>query len=74
MASLTKKERTFIAVKPDGVQRHLIGEIIQRFERRGLKMVACTLIAPTKEMVLKQLESYGITADKLYTGYREFGE
>ena len=35
-----KKERTFVIVKPDGVQRGLIGEIIQRFERTGLKLVA----------------------------------
>ena len=35
-----KKERTFVIIKPDGVQRALIGEIIQRFERTGLKLVA----------------------------------
>lgn len=34
-------EQTFLMVKPDGVQRGLIGEIITRFERRGFKMVAC---------------------------------
>jgi nucleoside-diphosphate kinase len=33
-------ERTFVMVKPDGVQRGLIGEIISRFERRGLKSSA----------------------------------
>ena len=33
-------ERTFIIIKPDAVQRGLIGEIIHRFERRGLKIVA----------------------------------
>lgn len=33
-------ERTFIAIKPDGVQRGLIGEIIKRFERKGFKLVA----------------------------------
>ena len=32
-------ERTFVMVKPDGVQRGLIGEIISRFEQRGLKLV-----------------------------------
>ena len=35
-----KKERTFVAIKPDGVQRSLIGEIIGRYERTGLKLVA----------------------------------
>lgn len=35
-----KKERTFVIVKPDGVQRSLLGEIIKRYERTGLKLVA----------------------------------
>ncbi|MDQ5950213.1 MAG: nucleoside-diphosphate kinase [Patescibacteria group bacterium] len=35
-----KKERTFVIIKPDGVQRSLIGEIVSRFERTGLKVVA----------------------------------
>ncbi|MCX6756674.1 MAG: hypothetical protein NTW35_00765, partial [Candidatus Nomurabacteria bacterium] len=34
-----KKERTFVILKPDAVQRGLVGEIIQRFERIGLKIV-----------------------------------
>lgn len=34
-----KKERTFVIIKPDGVQRSLIGEIVKRFERAGLKIV-----------------------------------
>ena len=34
------KEKTFIMVKPDGVQRGLIGEIIRRFEQRGFQLVA----------------------------------
>lgn len=34
-----KKERTFVIVKPDGVQRSLLGEIIERYERTGLKLV-----------------------------------
>jgi len=37
-------ERTFIMIKPDAVQRGLIGDIIQRFERRGLKMVAMRFV------------------------------
>lgn len=36
-------ERTFIIIKPDAVQRGLIGEIVQRFERRGFKIVAMRL-------------------------------
>ncbi len=37
--------RSVVIVKPDGVQRGLIGEIIHRFERKGLKLVACKMIA-----------------------------
>lgn len=37
--SIMVRERTFIAVKPDGVQRGLTGEIIKRFEAKGFKMV-----------------------------------
>merc|ERR1712087_899038 len=42
-------ERTFIMVKPDGVQRNLIGPIIQRFEQKGYQLVALKLTAPSKE-------------------------
>ncbi|MHB0977817.1 MAG: nucleoside-diphosphate kinase [Minisyncoccota bacterium] len=44
-----KKERTFVMIKPDGVQRSLIGEIVQRFERIGLKLVAMKFVVPTEE-------------------------
>lgn len=37
------KERTYIMIKPDGVQRGLVGEIMNRFERKGLKLVAMKL-------------------------------
>ena len=40
------KERTFIMIKPDGVQRGLIGPIISRFEQKGFKLVAMKLCAP----------------------------
>jgi len=40
------KERTFIAIKPDGVQRGLIGKICRRFEERGFKLVALKMCAP----------------------------
>lgn len=39
-----KKERTFVAIKPDGIQRSLVGEVIQRFERVGLKLVGLKLL------------------------------
>ncbi|KAL3788660.1 hypothetical protein ACHAWO_013470 [Cyclotella atomus] len=46
----TNRERTFLAVKPDGVQRGLVGDIIARFEKRGYKLVGLKMVWPTMEM------------------------
>ena len=46
----TNQERTFLAVKPDGVQRGLVGDIIARFEKRGYKLVGLKMVWPTEEM------------------------
>mmetsp|Transcript_13951 Transcript_13951/g.20277 ORF Transcript_13951/g.20277 Transcript_13951/m.20277 type:complete len:225 (-) Transcript_13951:238-912(-) len=46
----TNQERTFLAVKPDGVQRGLVGDIIARFEKRGYKLVGLKMVWPTLEM------------------------
>ena len=43
-------ERTFIAVKPDGVERGLVGEIIRRFEQKGFKLIALKMLNVTPEM------------------------
>lgn len=43
-------ERTFVAVKPDGVERILVGEVVGRFEKRGLKIVGMKFMKVTKEM------------------------
>lgn len=43
-------EQTLIIVKPDGVQRGLVGEIIGRFERRGLRIVALKMLHLTRDM------------------------
>lgn len=43
-------ERTFIAIKPDGVQRGLVGEIIGRFERKGFTLVGLKLLNVSKEL------------------------
>jgi nucleoside-diphosphate kinase len=45
----TKHERTFIAIKPDGVQRGLISEVIARFEKKGYKLVALKLMTATEQ-------------------------
>lgn len=47
------RERTFIMVKPDGVQRGLIGEIISRFEKKGLKLVAMKFMQVGLNLELK---------------------
>ncbi|KAI6075695.1 Nucleoside diphosphate kinase [Aix galericulata] len=49
MAAVT--ERTFIAIKPDGVQRGLVGEIIKRFEQKGFKLVAMKLIHASEDLL-----------------------
>ena len=70
-------ERTVVFIKPESIQRHLMGEFINRFERRGLKLVACKLIAPTAEQVGKHYpddESWLIpTGEKALKSYKEKG-
>jgi len=51
MSKNPKEERTFVLIKPDGVKRGLIGEIISRIEQRGLKIVALKMIWATKEQI-----------------------
>lgn len=46
-------ERTFVMIKPDGVERRLIGEIIARFERRGLRLVGMKLLHPDRTLAEK---------------------
>ena len=46
-----KEEKTFVLVKPDGVRKGLIGEVIKRFEQRDLKIVALEMFMPTREMI-----------------------
>ena len=43
-------ERTLVIIKPDGIQRHLAGEIIGRFERKGLKLVAARFVQISEEV------------------------
>lgn len=47
------RERTFIMVKPDGVQRGLVGTIIQRFENKGFKLVGLKFMWPSEELLQK---------------------
>lgn len=43
-------ERTFVMIKPDGVDRRLVGEILSRFERRGLRLVGLKMVKPDREL------------------------
>ncbi|KAL2236714.1 UNVERIFIED_CONTAM: Nucleoside diphosphate kinase IV, chloroplastic/mitochondrial [Sesamum indicum] len=52
-AHAAEMERTFIAIKPDGVQRGLISEIVSRFERKGFKLVAIKIVIPSKDFAEK---------------------
>ncbi len=58
-----KNERTFVAVKPDGVQRGLIGEVVSRFERVGLKLVAMKMLVPSADHIEKHytLDPFEVT-------------
>ena len=58
-------ERTYIMVKPDGVARRLTGEIIRRFENRGLRLVALKLVVPTRETAEAH---YAVHSDKPFFG------
>ncbi|OGG69178.1 nucleoside-diphosphate kinase [Candidatus Kaiserbacteria bacterium RIFCSPHIGHO2_12_FULL_53_13] len=46
-----KQEKTFVLIKPDGVKKGLIGEVISRFEQRDLKIVALEMFQPTRQMI-----------------------
>ncbi|KAM3141353.1 nucleoside diphosphate kinase [Paramecium bursaria] len=53
---MQQAERTFILIKPDGVQRKLVGKIIQRFEERGFKLVALKFTQPDQQTLQKHYE------------------
>ena len=63
-------QRTLVLAKPDAVQRGLIGEILGRFERKGLKVVGLRMLAVPREMAE---EHYAVHAGKhFYDGLVEF--
>lgn len=63
-------ERTFIAFKPDAVQRGVMGEIMHRFERAGLRVAALKMVQATDELLE---EHYSEHVDKdFYEGLRDF--
>lgn len=63
-------EKTFVMIKPDAIQRGLIGEVFHRFERKGLKLIACKM-STLKEEILR--EHYAHIADKpFFPGISKF--
>lgn len=72
-----KKERTLVIIKPDGVQRTLVGEIIQRYERLGLKLVAMKMVVATEDHVEKHYtldpEWRRVTGEKTIKSYEAKG-
>ncbi|MEB3244095.1 MAG: nucleoside-diphosphate kinase [Cyanobacteriota bacterium] len=63
-------ERTFLAIKPDGVQRGLVGEIIGRFERKGFKLVGLKQLTPSRELAEQH---YGVHRERpFFAGLVDF--
>ncbi|MGE8204332.1 nucleoside-diphosphate kinase [Heyndrickxia sp. NPDC080065] len=58
-------EKTFLMVKPDGVQRELIGEIVSRFEKKGFQLVGAKLMSISKELAEKH---YGEHKERPFFG------
>ncbi len=54
-----KIEQTLIIFKPDAIERGLVGEILSRFEKAGLKIVATKMVKPTKEHLEEHYEDIG---------------
>lgn len=77
MAAHPKKERTLVIIKPDGIQRSLMGEIIKRYERVGFKLVAVKMLVPTLDQIEKHytLDSNWrkVTGEKTIKGYKDKG-
>jgi len=73
-----KKEKTLVIIKPDGIQRTLIGEIIGRYERISLKLVGLKILVPTTEQVEKHYtldpEWLRKTGEKAIASYEKKGQ
>jgi nucleoside-diphosphate kinase len=71
-------EQTLVVIKPDGVQRTLIGEIVKRYERLGLKLVGLKMLVPTPEFVEKHYTLDPTwrmrNGEKTIKAYKEKGE
>jgi nucleoside-diphosphate kinase len=72
-----KDERTLVVIKPDGIQRSLIGEIMKRYERAGLKLVGIKMLVPTTDFIEQHYtldpEWRRVTGEKTIKGYKDKG-
>jgi nucleoside-diphosphate kinase len=73
-----REEKTVVLVKPDGVKRGLVGEVIRRIEQRGLKLIALKMVVPSKEQARDHYPNteewmLGIGA-KTLENYQAFGK
>jgi nucleoside-diphosphate kinase len=72
-----KEEKTYVMIKPDGVQKGLIGEVIKRFEQRDLKIVALEMFQPTVESIdthyPKDEKWIARLGDKTLATYEKYG-
>ena len=71
------KERTLVLIKPDGIQRALIGEILTRYERLGLKLVGLKMLVPTEQQVEEHYTLdpnwRRVTGEKTIKSYKDRG-
>lgn len=73
-----KKEKTLVIIKPDGLQRSLVGEIIKRYEQAGLKLLSLKMTVPTVDMVEKHYTVdpnwFTVTGEKAIAAYKKQGK
>lgn len=76
-ATHPRNEQTLVVIKPDGIQRSLIGEIIARYERIGLKLVGIKMMVPSADFIEKHYtldpEWVVKTGEKTIRGYLDKG-
>lgn len=71
-------ERSLVVIKPDGVQRGLIGELVSRFEKKGLKITAMKMVWPTRELAQQHYDqpesAMMLLGERTLASYAEKGE
>ncbi len=72
-------EQTVVLIKPDGIKRGIVGEIIHRFERMGLKIVAAKMLVPSEALLHKHYgtdkeETIKRLGNKTLASYEQFGK